>query len=591
MALIGNGEVLLLCAGLLAVAFVASGFGRRLRQIHSAGALTAVENQERESSRHLCFTIIQALAYAMEASDPNGQGHLECVQKCSLAIGRAMQLGEDDLEALRAAALLHNVGRLGIPEHILNKAGSLTLEEHEKLRTHPVNGARILAPIPFPWPVVPMVRHQAEHWDGSGYPDGLSSTAIPLGARILAVASAYSALRRLRPYRPARSADEAIDEIESRSGAQFDPAVVAAFRSIAHQLRTDDTNSVGEPADARAALNDIAAAQRETKGLYALAKGLAGALHVEAISETLLAAVREMVACDACVLFLPDESGEYLQARAAEGANARQLLGSVARVGSHLTGRAFARADVQRGTFVPSDLILRDVSEQWVAFRSTLVVALLAGARPVGTLNLYSEKPDAFDRDTERVLRLVATQAGHALETAHRFTEVQESAYTDALTGLRNARYLREFLEREINRARRDSTQLAVLYIDLDNFKPINDTFGHAAGDQALQDVAEILRAHVRNYDLAARYAGDEFIVVLGRAGRAAAETVAAKLRRGVERYGHRYALREGQAGRLGISVGMAIYPDDAVDVQDLLCKADAAMYIEKQRPAHVTAA
>ena len=127
------------------------------------------------------------------------------------------------------------------------------------------------------------------------------------------------------------------------------------------------------------------------------------------------------------------------------------------------------------------------------------------------------QQPDAFGSDAQRAVKLLATQASRAVDGALRFDAVRETAFTDALTGLRNARFLREYLDRELNRASRDGSLLAVLNIDLDNFKLVNDRLGHARGDQTLQEVAEILRAHVRNYDLAARYAGDEFVVVLAR--------------------------------------------------------------------------
>ena len=177
----------------------------------------------------------------------------------------------------------------------------------------------------------------------------------------------------------------------------------------------------------------------------------------------------------------------------------------------------------------------------------------------------------------------MATQASQAIDNARRFTEVQETAYTDALTGLRNARFLREFLERELNRAGRDQSSIAVLNIDLDKFKPINDRYGHAMGDQILRDVAEILNTHVRSYDLAARYAGDEFVIVLTRAGRMAAEVVAEKLKRAVERHAHKFIAKDPEFPQLGISVGIAIYPEEAADLQGLLCRSDAAMYADKR--------
>jgi diguanylate cyclase (GGDEF)-like protein len=555
---------------------------------------------ERSSAAHLCISTIESLATALEAGDPYNSGNLDCVLRIVSAMSRALSLSADDASAVRAAALLHNIGRLGVPDHLLHKADALTPEEQEKLRSHPVLGARILASIPFPWPVVPIVRHQAEHWDGSGYPDGLEGECIPRGARILAIAAAYSALLRNRPFRGPFTPSDALAEIKRRSGSKFDAGLVAAFLDVAAEIRIEElgcyadgtpfAGSLPAPAaswsagvyEARTALEDIAAAQRETLALYALSQAVTGSLHLDEVCETVVESAFNIVPCASCVLFLPEEDNEYLRAHAAIGMNARHMLGSLARVGTYLTGRAYFRGEMARASFLADDLILRDVSDQWQPFRSTLVVPLMANGKAAGTLNLYAEGPNGFDADAQRVMRLLATQAGRAIDGALRYDAVRETANTDALTGLRNARFLREYLERELNRAGRDGTTLAVLNVDVDNFKPVNDRFGHARGDQTLLDIAEILRAHVRNYDLAARYAGDEFVLVLVRSQRAGAESIASKLQSAVDRYVQRCIAREPEFPRVGISVGIALYPDDGRDLQSLLCNSDAAMYSDK---------
>ena len=502
-----------------------------------------------------------------------------------------MKLPPEDAAALRAAALLHNIGRRGVPDSIWHKADDLTPEEQEKLRDHPVLGARILASIPFPWNVVPLVRHHAERWDGSGYPDGLKGSNIPLGARIIAVANAYSAWQRPRPYRKALSHAAALAEIETQAGIHFDPGIVHLFRPLAAQLRAESERKSRHPKKAREKetnahdwLGDIAAAQRETQGLARLTEAVSGTLHLQSAGQTLLACVRDIVPCDACALFLPENDSEFLRGVAALGANERHLVGSLARAGTYLTGRAFSQGQPVIASFLPDDLTLRDVSDTWTPFRSTLIVPLERSGEPLGTLNLYAHAPDAFGPEAQRVMRLVATQASHALDNARRFDEVHESAYTDAMTGLRNARYLREYLERETNRALRDGTQVAVLTMDLDNFKPINDRFGHARGDQILKECADILRSHLRNYDLAARYAGDEFIIVLSRTDAIQAEIVATKLRLAVEKHGAKLMSREPGFPQVGISVGVAMYPADADDLPTLLTRSDAAMYADKQQ-------
>jgi len=549
----------------------------------------APREAERAANHERWFAALASLASAIQVSHSYDADYLACVETCAREMARALALPEAEQEALRAAALVHNVGRLGVPELILHKTEMLTPEEEAKLSQHSVLAERLLRAIPFPWPVADLVRHHTEHWDGSGCPDGLQGEAIPQGARILAVAAGLSALLHPGPFRTPRAVPDALAEIESRAGTQFDPQMVAVLRSLITQQRLPIPHCAPDKAitsevDSEDPLAVIAAARRETLQLYSLAQAVSGTLHQEAFASALLDGTQAMIPCAACVLFLPEEDGEFLRAHAAIGVNARHLLGSLARVGTYLTGRAFSRGEMTCASFLHNDLILRDVSDAWEPFRSTLIVPLLACGQAIGTLNLYAQEPDAFGSEAQRIARQIAAQAGAALDTIRRFAAVQETAYTDALTGLRNARYLREFLEHELNRARREQTPLAVLNIDLDNFKPVNDRFGHARGDQVLREVGALLHSSVRNYDLAARYAGDEFVVVLSRAGRLPAEKVANKLKQIVAQYSADLIAREPNFPKLGISVGIALYPDDASDLQGLLYRSDAAMYLDKRR-------
>ncbi len=559
-------------------------------------SLTLVR-QQLAREEHLCTSALEALAYAIDASDTYNFGHIDCVQRASSAMAKMMHLPEDETAGLHFAALLHNVGRLGVPEYILRKPSSLTPEEQEKLQTHPVLGARILASIPFPVSVVPLVRHHCEHWDGNGYPDGLKGTAIPLGARILSVANAYSALLRPRPWRAAYPPDQAIAIIEDLSGTRFDPAVVAAFRMVAAQLREEFDNQLGLSYASRpniiknseggvdtsleSAAQDIASAKRETLALEKLTYLVADSLHMDEFTTKLVENILEIVPCSACVIYLPQDD-KILHAVNAKGINERHLLESVADIGNYLTGRVYSRGESIMASFLPQDIELRPVGDPWIEFKSSFIVPIVHNGIPLGTINLYSEQETAFNADSVRVMRLVAAQAGRGIHNASNFAKVQETAYTDALTGLKNARFLREFMEKEINRAKRDEFPLAVLNIDLDNFKPINDQFGHARGDQTLKEMAEIFNAHIRNYDLAARYAGDEFVIVLARSARIQAEVVAGKLKASVDKLSRSICAKEPDFPRLGVSIGIAIYPDDAEDVQGMLCRSDTAMYEDK---------
>jgi putative nucleotidyltransferase with HDIG domain len=195
---------------------------------HTAGRLEDT-NRHLAELRQLYDSTVETLAMAIDAKDQVTHGHIRRVQLFSTRLARALGATDREVQALNAAALLHDLGKLAVPEHILNKPGPLTPAEYQEMKKHAHVGASILSKIEFPFPVVPIVRHHHENWDGTGYPDGLKGSAIPMGARILAVIDCYDALTSDRPYRRRMTHEDALEIIRSRSGRMYDPAVVEAF--------------------------------------------------------------------------------------------------------------------------------------------------------------------------------------------------------------------------------------------------------------------------------------------------------------------------------------------------------------------------
>src|ERR1700683_3928928 len=185
-----------------------------------------VEKRHVEQIASLNMRTIEALALAIEAKDHTTHTHLQRVRTYAVAVATELNLSADEIEALPAAALLHDIGKLAGPEHIINKPGKLTPEEFEKMKVHPIVGAEILDRVAFPYPVAPIVRSHHERWDGSGYPAGLSAEAIPIGARILAVVDCLDALASDRQYRQSMPLDRAMDRVKERAGTWFDPKIV-----------------------------------------------------------------------------------------------------------------------------------------------------------------------------------------------------------------------------------------------------------------------------------------------------------------------------------------------------------------------------
>jgi putative nucleotidyltransferase with HDIG domain len=197
---------------------------------HTSMARVEDANRHVDELNHLYLSTIETLAMAIDAKDQVTHGHIRRVQEYSVALAREMGVDDEKLiKAIEAASLLHDMGKLAVPENILNKPGKLTGAEFEVMKTHSSLGADILAAIEFPYPVVPIVRHHHENWDGSGYPDRLSGTDIPIGARILSVVDCFDALTSDRPYRGKLSESDAIAILEQRRGTMYDPLVVDVF--------------------------------------------------------------------------------------------------------------------------------------------------------------------------------------------------------------------------------------------------------------------------------------------------------------------------------------------------------------------------
>ena len=196
----------------------------RLYENHLARADDGKRHAEEMAALHL--RTIEALALAIEAKDQAAHDHLRRVQVYAMELAHELGLSGGEMEALRAASLLHDIGKLAVPEHIISKPGKLTREEFDKMKIHPIVGAEILERVRFPYPVTPIVRAHHEKWNGSGYPDGLKGEEIPIGARILAAVDCLDALTSDRQYRRAMSLEEAMRKVASESGISFDPKVI-----------------------------------------------------------------------------------------------------------------------------------------------------------------------------------------------------------------------------------------------------------------------------------------------------------------------------------------------------------------------------
>jgi diguanylate cyclase (GGDEF)-like protein/putative nucleotidyltransferase with HDIG domain len=565
--------------------------------------LGRVEDERRHTQEmaDLHLATIEALALAIDAKDQTSQLHIRRVQLYAAALARGLGMSENEIQGVKTAALLHDIGKLAVPEHILSKPGPLTPEEFQKIRAHPKVGADIVSSVPFPYPVAPLILSHHERWDGKGYPAGLKGEEIPLGARILSVVDYFDALMAERPYHKAMTSDAAIGLLQQEAAKGLDPQVVSKFTELLPVLQQEalqlDQNLRRAPEEQSAArgvpatglapdlgkknvFEDIALAHREIYALYEIAQAMGTSLGVSDTMALISAKLTNLVPFACAALFLFDEETETLRCRFATGTDADIIQQLGVHSGEGLTGWVARNRRPLVNARPSADLEAAGLTHLTTTLQSALVCPLMFNERFIGTLSVYHTDAAFYRDDHRRLLDRVSEQAAAVINNSMLFEQTQEDSLTDPLTGLPNTRFLFMHLTRELARAERLKSEVSLMVMDLDNFKEINDNHGHHVGDRALCEVARVLRAAIRPYDICVRYAGDEFIVVLSGCGADEAEHKRQELQKNIDDVF--FEARPAKRLPLGISVGAAVFPQDGESYEALLATADSRMYQDK---------
>lgn len=563
------------------------------------------ERRHVEEMADLHLATIEALALAIDAKYETSGSHIRRVQVYATGIARGLGMSDTEIQGVKTAALLHDIGKLAVPEHILSKPGPLTEEEFQKIRVHPQVGAEIISAVPFPYPVAPLILSHHERWDGKGYPQGLRAEEIPLGARILSVVDYFDALTSDRPYHKAMTTEAGLALMQQEAGRALDPTVVATFIKMAAEMAAavgtsdpttprrrslEPTNERGRPAvgcqpesaKSSTVFEDIALAHREIYALYEIAQTMGTSLGLSDTMALISSKLSNLVPFSSCALLLFDEEADTLRCRFATGVEAEAISTMSVRAGQGLTGWVARNRRPLVNARPSAEFEAAGITGVATSLQSALVAPLVLGDRLIGTLAVYSTQADFYTDDHRRLLARVSEQAAAVINNSMVFEQTQEDSLTDPLTGLPNTRFMFMHLTRELARAERLKAEVALLVMDLDNFKDINDNHGHHAGDRALREVATVLRSGIRPYDICVRYAGDEFIVVLSGCGAEEADRKRLELQRTIDDL-----LVEDRPGRrlpLAISIGAAIYPQDGDTYEALLATADSRMYRDKSQ-------
>jgi len=549
---------------------------------------SSFENAEHHARlRELYLASVKALAAAVDARDPYTRSHSARVAALSRIIAVEMQLPQDEIRQVQLSALLHDIGKIGIPDAILNKPAALTAEEWVIMKTHAALGGSILAAVEPLRDLVPIVHAHHERFDGTGYPDGLAGDAVPLAAYIVSAADAYEVIVSKRAYKAAQSIDFAVSELLRCSGAQFHPAVVEAFIRVIERDRREgsvylskvgaieheDIEDVPGPGSLVERMAEHSHAHaRQLAILQRLASEISAVLDLDELASRLLRIVCDAMGYENGFLTTIDSAGS-LSIRAAFGPSIAFIGQSLPR-GTGISwwvvehGRLQNVADVQADTrYVgPPDI------------RSSLIVPLRIGDETVGIIGIESTRRAAFSTEDETLLTATSHQVAAAVRVARLHQAAKSAAATDPLTGLPNRRVFFDKLAEGLASSEADGAPLSVAMIDANGLKQLNDQHGHAAGDQALIKIGEILSAGVRLGDVVARIGGDEFAVVFPGAPLFAADRI---MRRLADDIANATIPSGQQLPTIAWGIAPALVEGTSVDA--LVDAADRAMYRQKQ--------
>jgi diguanylate cyclase (GGDEF)-like protein/putative nucleotidyltransferase with HDIG domain len=558
-----------------------------------------IKTSEVEALSKLHLATAEALATAIDAKDQITHCHVRRVQVYAARMGEVFGLSDNEISALKAGALLHDIGKLAVPPHILNKPGRLTPAEFEKMKIHTVVGAQILSRVDFPYPVVPIIRHHHERWDGRGYPDRLRGEQIPITARIISVVDCFDSVREDRPFRRGMTIDEATALLRRGSGIHFDPQVVNQFLRHLSEFDAEiealglKPASTGSIHDQPMHLSDVDMTQTRERGsymaydqikkahgevyaLYEIARTFGTSLDLEHTLESMVDKVGHVVPFDTCVVYFYDELKGYASARHAVGKYSDLLKGRCIAPGEGVTG--FALANRSAVNQLHPSLDFTDLNPAaGIKFKSMASLPLFKDDLLLGALSVYSNDLEQYTHDHMRLLETVTRLAADALANAIQHAEAESHALTDAITGLPNSRSLSVRFEEEAARARRTGRSFQVLMLDLDEFKNVNDSYGHKLGDKMLREVASLIQNQLREYDFLCRYAGDEFVALVQEVVGLQVDELCLRIENVVSKFS--LPVGRNKQARVGISIGTATFATDGDTLDQLLNAADDKMY------------
>ena len=544
---------------------------------------TELAEHRRDELENSYVATIGALASALDAKDRYTEAHSRETAALALAVGRRLGLDAERLRFLEYAAYLHDIGKIGMPGHILNKPGPLTEDEMQIMKEHPVIGERIIASVPFLAPVRRVVRAEHERWDGTGYPDGLKGEEIPIEARIIHACDAFHAMASDRPYRQALTRPAILRELRNKAGQQFDPMVARTLLEVLASEEVAVTDHAGEMAEVAPIITWTGPRSwaQHLEAIETLSARLGRITAVPEICRLIGETVVTLVPYDQCRINLLDDDERTLTCIWLGSTNREEYAGATAanlsvQVGEGITGWV---AETKRGAVLGDSerhAKARHVEGTPITDESMLAVPIVFEQQLLGVLVVVMIGLHQYTPDHLRLLTILANQAAVSIANARLIQRLASAARVDPLTGVGNRRAFEDALRKKLAAP---EGGFAIAMFDVDQLKQTNDAGGHSAGDALLRRVAAALTAQARPGDVAARWGGDEFLALLNGCTRGEAEVFGTRIFESLQ-------IPSALGPAASVSIGVAEYPTDGTTLDQLLDAADRSMYGAKRQRA-----
>ncbi|HEY6332602.1 MAG TPA: HD domain-containing phosphohydrolase [Blastocatellia bacterium] len=538
-------------------------------------------------------SILEMLAMAVDAKDQTTHDHLQRVKLFATRMGQLLDLSEGEIQALKAGALLHDIGKIGVPAYILNKPGKLTQHEFEQMKMHTIIGADMLSNIKFGYPVVPVVRHHHERWDGKGYPDGLKGDQIPITARILTLVDCYDAIRSDRPYHKAMDRERAINYLNENKEVFFDPRLVDLFVSQIDELEAqaaqfkpqarkatsvsaavsdalksatpaaglDTSEAVAGQSRVTAALHTIAEANHRVSELYEITRNLAGAVTLEQTSAILSERLSKLMPFTTCAISLFDANRSEFEVMHADGRHAELFARRRFPISAGIVGWVIQNQRPMYNTNPLLDLGFL-TPESANEYKGVMVFPLLKNDNPLGAIALYSTEIQNYTSEYIQLMDSIAQSIADSIHNALALQKAHQAALIDPVTGLSNMAAFSASFERELARGCRSGMPLSVVVVSVNNLAESAATSGRRE-EELMGQLGKLIKSRLRESDLIARNSASSFVLLLTDSGLSEALEVLARMNDTIA--------RSAQGATLSIEIGAASAPDDGETLPELV--------------------